>query len=124
MEKPTANDVYEMMKDAIGEKDISPAMKLAKETAPSLLVDHGLSCNQSILSEDNPLDKKTSILIFLAASLAFKDDACIKAFTQLCDDAQITNEELISVVRIVRHAASSGVIGSSEGILDYISKRK
>ena len=29
MQKPTADEVYKMMEDAIGEKDISPAMKLA-----------------------------------------------------------------------------------------------
>ena len=124
MQNPTPTEVYEMMKDAIGENDMSPAMKLAYKNAPSLLVDHGVSCSQSILAEENPLDKKTSILIFIAASLALKDDACVKAFAQLCDGAEISNEELISVIKIVKHAASSGVIGASEPLLDFISKRE
>lgn len=124
MEKPTADEVYEMMKSAIGEEDMSSAMKAAYKTAPSLLVDHGISCNQSIKSEDNPFDMKTSVLIFLTASLAYKDDACTKAFVQLCDDVGISNEELVSLIRIVKHAASSGVIGSSEVLLDFMSKRK
>jgi alkylhydroperoxidase/carboxymuconolactone decarboxylase family protein YurZ len=124
MEKPTAQDVYQMMENAIGEDKMSPAMKQAYKVAPSLLVDHGLSCNQSILSEENALDKKTSVLVFLSASLAFKDDACINAFVQMCDGLGITNDELISVIRIVRHAASSGVIGSSQALLDYIADRK
>ena len=124
MQKPTPDEVYKMMKDAIGEEYMSPAMKEAYKTAPSLLVDHGISCNQSIKSEDNPFDMKTSVLIFLAASLAFKDDACTSAFARLCDDVGISNEELISLIRIVKHAASSGVIGSSEVLLEYMSKRK
>jgi alkylhydroperoxidase/carboxymuconolactone decarboxylase family protein YurZ len=124
MQKPTADEVYAMMRDAIGEKDMSPAMKLAYKTAPDLLVDHGISCNQSIKSENNALDMKTSVLIFLASALAFKDDACLHAFTQLSDDVGITNDELVSMIRIVKHAASSGVIGSSETILDYMSKRR
>lgn len=124
MQKPTANEVYKMMEDAIGEKEMSPAMKLAHKSAPDLLVDHGISCAQSIKSENNALDMKTSVLIFLASALAYKDDACLHAFTQLSDDVDISNEELISMVRIVKHAASSGVIGASEPILDFISKRK
>jgi len=124
MGKMSADEVYEMMKDAIGEADMSSAMKMAHKVAPSLLVDHGISCNQSIKSEDNPFDMKTSVLIFLTASLAFKDDACTKAFAQLCDGVGITNEELISLIKIVKHAASSGVIGSSEVLLDFMAKRK
>ncbi len=124
MQKPTADEVYTMMKDAIGEEYMSPAMKQAHKTAPSLLVDHGLSCNQSIKSEENALDMKTSVLIFLAASLALKDDACTSAFARLSDDVGISNEELTSVIRIVKHAAASGVIGASEVLLDYMSKRK
>lgn len=124
MQKPTADEVYKMMADAIGEKDMSPAMKLAHKSAPDLLVDHGISCDQSIKSENNVLDMKTSVLIFLASALAYKDDACLHAFTQLCDDVDISNEELISMVRIVKHAASSGVIGASEPILKFISNRK
>ena len=124
MQKPTADEVYKMMQDAIGEEFMSPAMKQAHKTAPSLLVDHGLSCNQSIKSEENALDMKTSVLIFLAASLALKDDACTSAFARLSDDVGISNEELTSVIRIVKHAASSGVIGASEVLLEYMSTRQ
>ena len=124
MQKPTAQEVYKMMKDAIGEEYMSPAMKKAYKVAPSLLVDHGISCNQSIKSEENALDMKTPVLVFLAASLALKDDACTSAFARLCDDVGISDEELISVIRIVKHAAASGVIGASDVLLDYIDKRK
>ena len=124
MQKPTADEVYTMMKDAIGEEYMSGAMKAAYKTAPSLLVDHGISCDQSIKSEENPFDMKTSVLIFLTASLAFKDDACTSAFARLCDDVGISNEELTSLIRIVKHAASSGVIGSSEVLLDFMAQRK
>lgn len=124
MQKPSADEVYEMMKDAIGEEYMSPAMKKAHKVAPSLLVDHGISCNQSIKSEENAFDMKTSVLIFLAASLAYKDDACVSAFARLCDDVGISNEELTSLIRIVKHAASSGVIGASEVLLEYMSKRE
>ena len=124
MAKPTADEVYVMMKEAIGEEFMSPAMKEAYKTAPLLLVDHGISCNQSIKSEENTLDMKTSVLIFLAASLALKDEKCTSAFAQLCDDVGISNEDLLSMIRIVKHAASSGVIGSSEVLLNYMSKRK
>jgi alkylhydroperoxidase/carboxymuconolactone decarboxylase family protein YurZ len=123
MQKPTADEVYNMMQDAIGEANMSPAMKKAYKSAPSLLVNHGISCNQSIKSEENALDMKTSVLIFLASSLAFKDDACLHAFTQLCDDVGISNEELTSMIRIVKHAAASGIIGASDVILEYMGKR-
>ena len=123
MKKPTADEVYKMMEDAIGEEYMSSAMKAAHKTAPSLLVDHGISCDQSIKSEENPFDMKTSVLIFLAASLAFKDDACLQAFARLSDDVGISNEELTSLIRIVKHAAASGVIGSSEVLLDFMSNR-
>lgn len=124
MQKPTADEVYQMMKDAIGVEYMSPAMKQAHKVAPSLLVDHGLSCSQSIKSEENALDMKTSVLVFLAASLALKDDACTSAFVRLSDEVGISNEELISLIRIVKHAASSGVIGASEVLLDYMGQRK
>lgn len=88
-----------------------------------MLTNHGISCFQSIKSEENALDMKTSVLVFLASALALKDDACLHAFTQLCDDVEISNEELISMVLIVKHAAASGVIGVSDAILDYIGKR-
>jgi len=124
MQTPTPDEVYTMMRDAIGEAEMSPAMKKAYKTAPSLLVDHGISCSQSIKSEENALDMKTSVLIFLASALALKDDACLHAFAQLCDDVNISNEELISMIRIVKHAAASGVIGASDVLLDYMGKRK
>ena len=124
MAKPTVDEVFTMMRDAIGEEYMSKAMKTAYQTAPSLLVDHGISCDQSIKSEENPFDMKTSVLIFLTASLAFKDDSCLSAFARLCDDVGISNEELTSLIRIVKHAASSGVIDSSEVLLDFMAQRK
>jgi len=124
MANPTAEQVYQMMKDTYTQEDIPASMKIAYEVAPSLLVDHGVSSKQSIKNEKNPFDDKTSVLIFLAASLALKNNDCIKAFVKRSEVLDISNEELISLIKIVKHAAASGILGSSENILDFIANRK
>jgi len=124
MEEFTPEQVYEMMLNTYGEKNIPQGMKSAYKVAPSVLVDHADSSSRSLKNVKNPFDDKTSVLIFLAASLALKNNSCINAFLQRCDTLDISNEELVSLIKIVRHATSSGVIDSSEGILDFIENRK
>ena len=122
---PSIEQILGMMANKLGgEEHIPEAIKHAKEIAPELIVDVAMSSKKSVADENSPFDPKTSTLIFLAAALALRDEECIKAQTKAALNMGATKEELLAVVKIVKHAVNSSIVGASAPILKEIFERK
>lgn len=118
MQLPTPEQVEAMMTEKFG--GLPPSLESAKRLDPSFLVEQAMSSKTSTMSETNALDPKTSSIVFLAAALATGDVECMEVNTKALKKMGASNEEILSVVRIVRHAASSGVIGKAKSIFDLL----
>ena len=53
-------------------------------------------------------------MIFLAVASAVKDTECIKTQLNIALNMGTTKEELIAIIKIVKHAAHSSIIGYAE----------
>jgi len=118
MQLPTPEQVEMMMTQKFGE--LPEAIKSAKEVDASFLTEQAVSSKFSTNSEANALDAKTTTLVFLAAALARGNSECIEVNTKALLKMGASKEEILSVVRVVRHAASSGVVGDAKAIFDLL----
>jgi len=116
MKKPTPEQVEAMMTEKMGA--LPSALNVAKAVDPELLVDQAISSKMSIQSEANPFDPKTSMMIALAASITLGSDECVMEQTKMLKKMGITKEELAYLVRIVKHAHTSAVMGSAKAAFE------
>jgi alkylhydroperoxidase/carboxymuconolactone decarboxylase family protein YurZ len=117
---PTPEMVEAMMLENFG--FIPDSLIAAKKVDPSFFVEQAMSSKMSMKSEKNALDSKTSTMIFLAAALALGDEECMQVTTASLLNMGASNEEITSIIRIVRHAASSGVVGNAKTIFNQLAK--
>ncbi|WP_029408524.1 carboxymuconolactone decarboxylase family protein [Thiomicrorhabdus sp. Milos-T2] len=117
---PTPEMVEAMMLENFGK--LPSSMESVKKVDPSFFVEQAISSKMSTNAETNPLDAKTTTMIFLAAALALGDEDCMDVNTAALLKMGATKEELLSIVRIVRHAASSGVVGNAKTIFDQLAE--
>ncbi|ADV45818.1 carboxymuconolactone decarboxylase family protein [Nitratifractor salsuginis] len=118
MQMPTPEQVEQMMMDAFGE--LPSSIEAAKAADPSFLVEQAMSARLGTKSEKNVLDPKTTTMIFLAAALATGSEDCIEVNTSALLKMGASKEEILSVVRIVRHAAFSKVVGDAKTVFDLL----
>jgi alkylhydroperoxidase/carboxymuconolactone decarboxylase family protein YurZ len=121
---PTAEQIVEMMRTKMGAENIPAAMLFAKDVAPELIVQVAMSSKDSVGDEASPLDEKTRTLIYMAAALATHDEECVKATLASALGLGVSKAELISVIKIVRHAANNGTLGAATAILEALAKKR
>jgi len=115
MQKPAVNEILGLMaKKLDGEEKIPKAIQYAKTVAPELIYDVASSSKSSVGDPNSPFNTKTSTLIFLAVASAVKDTECIKTQLNAALNMGATKEELIAIIKIVKHATHSSVIGYAE----------
>lgn len=125
MNLPEASQILQMMSKKLGgEENIPEAIKYAEKVAPELIQQVAVSSKFSVSAEDLPFDQKTATLIFLAAALASGDERCVETQTKAALNLGASKEEIIAVVKIVRHALSSKVIGTATPLLKILSEEK
>lgn len=117
---PTPEQVINNMKDRFGE--VPPAIESAYKVDPSLVVEQAVSSKMSVMGEKNVLDPKTTALVFLSAAMAMGNEECMEVNTSALKKMGASDEEILSVVRIVRHAMASGAVGNAKVIFDTLSK--
>jgi len=118
-----AEEMLKMMGQKMGgEQNIPDAIKYAKDVAPELMMQVMTSSMDSVGDEKSPLDAKTRQFVYFAAALATRDSECINATLHTLLTMGATKEELISIVKIVRHAANNGILGASAPILKALIK--
>lgn len=117
---PTPEQVLNNMKERFGE--IPAAIESAYKVDPALVVEQAVSSKMSVMSEKNTLDPKTTALVFLAAAMAMGNEECMEVNASGLKKMGASDEEILSVVRIVRHAAASGAIGNAKVIFDLLAQ--
>ena len=118
MQTPTPEMVEKMMLEKFGE--VPGSIEAAKVVDPSFLVEQTMSAKMGTMSDKNALDPETTTMIFLAAALATGSDECIEVNTSALLKMGASKEEILSVVRIVRHAAFSKVVGDAKTVFDLL----
>ncbi len=58
----------------------------------------------------------------MAAALAMGSEECVELNTNAAKKMGATKEEILSVIRIVRHAAASSVVGVAEAALKNLAE--
>ena len=76
-----------------------------------------MSSMDSVSDEKSPLDAKTRQFVYFAAALATHDSECINTTTHFLLTMGATKEEMISIIKIVMHAANKGIFGASALVL-------
>lgn len=116
--KFNADEMLKMMGNKMGgEQYIPEAIKYSKDVAPELMKQVMMSSMDSVSDEKSPLDAKTRQFVYFAAALATRDSECINATLHTLLNMGATKEEMISIIKIVRHAANNGILGASAPIL-------
>jgi len=113
-----ADEMIKMMGQKMGGVEHIPAaIKYAKDVAPELMKQVMMSSMDSVSDEKSPLDAKTRQFVYFAAALATRDTECIDATLHTLLTMGATKEEMVSIIKIVRHAANNGILGASAPIL-------
>ncbi len=112
----TPEQVEAMMIEKMGA--LPQSLNSAKAIDPRFLVEQAMSSKFSVQDEKNPLDSKTSMMLMLAVSITLGSDECIMEQTKMLKKMDITKEELSFLVKIVKHAHSSAVMGNAKSAFD------
>ena len=121
--QPSLDDMLKMMGQKMGgEENIPLAIKYAKDVAPELIMQVMMSSKDSVDDEKSPFDAKTKQFFYFAAALAARDNECINATIHTLLTMGATKEEIVSIIKIVRHAANNAILGSSTPVLKALIK--
>jgi len=113
---PTPEQIEKMMIEKMGA--LPQSLNSAKAIDPRFLVEQAMSSKFSVQDEKNPFDPKTSMMIALAVSITLGSDECASEQTKMLKKMGITKEELAYLVKIVKHATSSAVMGKAKAAFD------
>lgn len=118
--KPTPKEIVQNMQHKFGE-GMPKSVKILETLKPEMLYTQINSSADSMSDPDSPFEPKYRTLLYLSAALASNNESCIKAQFHAAMHQGATKEEILAVVKIVRHQASSGVLGRAEIILEGLS---
>ena len=113
---PTSEQVEAMMIEKMGA--LPQSLNSAKAIDPRFLVEQAMSSKFSIQDEKNPFDPKTSMMLALSASITIGSEECIMEQTRMLKKMDISKEELAYIVKIVKHAQGSAVMGNAKAAFD------
>ncbi|SFV74933.1 hypothetical protein MNB_SM-3-1538 [hydrothermal vent metagenome] len=113
---PTPEQVEKMMIEKMGA--LPQSLNSAKAIDPRFLVEQAMSSKFSVQDEKNPFDPKTSMLISLGVSITLGSDECASEQVKMLKKMGLTKEELAYLVKIVKHAQSSTVMGKAKAAFD------
>ena len=116
MTPPTPEQVEANMIDMMG--SLPESFASAKAIDPRFLVEHATSSRFSTMDENNPFDRKTSLMIVLATSIAIGNEECVGKQTVLLKKLGMTKEELAYLVKLVRHSQSAAVVSNARAAFD------
>ncbi len=112
MNVPTPEQVEQMMIEKMG--SLPDSLNAAKAIDPRFLIEQAMSSKFSVQDEKNPIDPKTSMMLMLAVSITLGSEECINVQTRMLKKMGLTKEELAYLVKIVKHAHASAVMGKAK----------
>ncbi len=120
-QKPTVEQVFEMMRKTMGA--IPSAIEKAVAVDEGLLWEH-LRSRDYAMPAEGALDDETRTLIYLASALAASSKACIQAMADKAKMQGIAPAKVLETVRIVRFALATKVIGDAEPVFEAMTPEK
>lgn len=112
-------EMLEGMKEKFGE-GMPEVIEHLANLAPESLQVQITSSSDSMSDPNSPFEQKIRTFIYLSAALATNNQTCIEAQYHAAIKQGATKEELLAVIKIVRHAASSGTYGNAKYILENL----
>jgi alkylhydroperoxidase/carboxymuconolactone decarboxylase family protein YurZ len=116
MNIPTPEQVEVMMIEKMGA--LPQSLNSAKAIDPMFLIEQAMSSKSSVQSENNPFDPKTSMMLMLAVSITLGSEECMQEQTKMLKKMGMSKEEIAYLVKIVKHAHSSAVMGKAKAAFD------
>jgi alkylhydroperoxidase/carboxymuconolactone decarboxylase family protein YurZ len=116
MKLPTPQQVESMMIEKMGA--LPSSLNSAKAIDDMFLVEQAMSSKTSIQSEKNPFDPKTSMMIALSVSITLGSQECTQEQTKMLKKMGLTKEEMAFLVKIIKHAHTSAVMGKAKIAFD------
>ena len=113
---PTPEQVEAMMVEKMGA--LPQSLNAAKAIDPRFLVEQAMSSKFSVQDENNPFDPKTSMMIALAVSITLGSEECTQEQTKMLKKMGMSKEEMAYLVKIVKHAQSSTVMGNAKAAFE------
>ena len=113
---PTPEQVEAMMIEKMGA--LPQSLNAAKAIDPRFLIEQAMSSKFSIQDENNPFDPKTSMMIALAVSITLGSKECTQEQTKMLKKMGMSKEEMAYLVKIVKHAQSSAVMGNAKAAFE------
>ena len=113
---PTPEQVEAMMIEKMGA--LPQSLNAAKAIDPRFLIEQAMSSKFSIQDENNPFDPKTSMMIALAVSITLGSEECTQEQTKMLKKMGMSKEEMAYLVKIVKHAQSSAVMGNAKAAFE------
>ncbi len=112
MNIPTPEQIEQMMIEKMGL--LPESLNAAKAIDPRFLIEQAMSSKFSVQDDKNPFDPKTSMLIMLAVSITLGSEECVEVQTRMLKKMGLSKEELAYLVKIVKHAHTSAVMGNAK----------
>ena len=116
MTPPTPEQVEANMIEKMG--SLPESLASAKAIDPRFLIEHAMSSRFSTMDENNPLGKKTSLMITLATSIAIGNEECAAKQAMLLKKNGMTQNELAYLVKLVRHSQGAAVVSNARAAFD------
>ncbi len=113
---PTPEQVEVMMIEKMGA--LPQSLNAAKAIDPRFLIEQAMSSKFSIQDENNPFDPKTSMMLALAVSITLGSEECTQEQTKMLKKMGMSKEEMAYLVKIVKHAQSSAVMGNAKAAFE------
>jgi len=113
---PTPEQVEAMMIEKMGA--LPHSLNAAKAIDPRFLIEQAMSSKFSIQDENNPFDPKTSMMLALAVSITLGSEECTQEQTKMLKKMGMSKEEMAYLVKIVKHAQSSAVMGNAKAAFE------
>ena len=113
---PTPEQVEAMMIEKMGA--LPQSLNSAKAIDPRFLIEQAMSSKFSVQDEKNPFDPKISMMLMLATSITLGSEECIQEQTKMLKKMGMSKEEIAYLVKIVKHAHASAVMGNAKSAFD------
>ena len=113
---PTAEQVFQMMQDKMGDTLPEWTSQL-KDLAPDLLLSTAMLSKGSVQRSESTIPLKYRHLMAVSAALARRQPACARSQARMALAEGATADEVMDAVRIARHLIAVGVIDAAAPIL-------
>ena len=117
---PTAEQVFQMMQDKMGDT-LPDWTALLRDMAPDLLVSTAMLSKGSVQRPESTIPLKYRHLMAVSAALGRRQAACARSQAHMALQEGATAAEVLDAIRIARHLMAAGVVDAAAPILQDLA---